>query len=409
MLCSDGEWWVNTDMKTQIAAIEFGTSKIVTVIAQSGGMDRLDIIGSGTVPYDGYSDGDWNTPGQMIQRVRDSIAAAELEANSKIREIYVGVPGEYIHVLSTEAEVDLPEGVVDEAAINAVQDAAADLLKIQEQGGLVMHRTPSWFIVDDGKKTMTPGGRGTKLRAKTAFIIADPQFIDDVSEMIGAQSITILGFLSCSLGESLLMLSLEDRDRGALLIDVGYLNTEVCVVEGDAIVYHAILPRGGGHITADLATQLRIPMRAAEQIKRGYVFSPDEFDMDSFSEVYDHNGRRMTFPREQVGKIVEESFSELADMIDMTVRNDAEPFLTKRSQVFLTGGGIALMRGAREALAARINRPVKVSAAKSSKLNSPVFSASLGLADLVFDSIEHQDAQEERLGSRLKNLFGGRG
>ena len=64
-------------MKTQIAAIEFGTSKIVTLIAQSGGMDRLDIIGSGTVPYDGYSDGDWNTPGQMIQRVRDSIRRTE--------------------------------------------------------------------------------------------------------------------------------------------------------------------------------------------------------------------------------------------------------------------------------------------------------------------------------------------
>ena len=117
-------------MKTQIAAIEFGTSKIVTVIAQNGGMDRLDIVGSGTVPYDGYSDGDWNTPGQMIQRVRDSIAAAELEANSKIREIYVGVPGEYIHVRTCESEVELPEGTVDEAAINAVQDAAADQLLI---------------------------------------------------------------------------------------------------------------------------------------------------------------------------------------------------------------------------------------------------------------------------------------
>jgi hypothetical protein len=82
--------------------------------------------------------------------------------------------------------------------------------------------------------------------------------------------------------------------------------------------------------------------------------------------------------------------------------------LGKRSQVFLTGGGIALMRGAREALAARINRPIKVSAAKSSKLNSPVFSASLGLADLVFDSIENPGGQDERLSSRLKNLFGGR-
>ena len=393
-------------MKTQIAAIEFGTSKIVTVIAQSGGLDRLDIIGSGTVPYDGYSDGDWNTPGQMIQRVRDSIAAAELEANTKIKEIYVGVPGEYIHVRSAETEVELPDGMVDEAAINAVQDAAADKLRIGEEGGLVMHRTPSWFMVDDGKKTMTPGGKGSRLRAMTTFFIADPQFIEDVSEMIGRQNIAILGFLSCSLGESLLVLSMDDRDRVAVLIDVGYLNTEISVVEGDAIIYHAILPRGGGHITADLATRLRIPMRAAEQIKRGYVFNPDEFDANSFSEVYDESGRRMTFPRENVSKIVEESFAELAGMIDMTLRNDVEPLLGKKSQIFLTGGGIALMRGAREVLAAKINRPIKISAAKSSKLNSPVFSASLGLADLVFNSIESQDRQDERLGSRLKSLFG---
>ncbi len=392
-------------MKTQIAAIEFGTSKIVTMIAQSGGMDRLDIIGSGTVPYDGYSDGDWNTPGQMIQRVGDSIAAAELEANAKIKEIYVGVPGEYIHVRSCETEVELPEGVVDEAAINACQDAAADMLKIGESGGLVMHRTPSWFIVDDGKKTMSPGGRGTRLRALTTFVIADPQFIEDVSEMLGQHDITILGFLSPSLGESLLVLSLEERDRGALLIDVGYLNTEISVVEGDAIVYHAILPRGGGHITADLAMGLRIPMRAAEQIKRNYVFNPDEFDMDSFSEVYDESGRRKTFPRKVVGEIVDQSFKELTDMIDMTISNDAGQLLGKRSQVYLTGGGIALMRGAREALAAAIGRPVKISAAKSSKLNSPVYASALGLADLIFDSIEGQAEAEENLGSKIRSIF----
>ena len=394
-------------MKTQIAAIEFGTSKIVTVIAQSGGMDRLDIIGSGTVPYNGYSDGDWNTPGQMIQRVRDSIAAAELEANSKIREIYVGVPGEYVHVRACETEVDLPDGIVDEAAVNAVQDAAADKLRIMEEGGLIMHRTPSWFMVDDGKKTMTPGGKGSKLKAYTSFIVADPQFIEDVAEMLKSLNITILGFLSTSLGESLLVLTLEDRDRVSMLIDVGYLNTEVSVVEGDAIIYHAMLPRGGGHMTADLAMELRIPMRAAEQIKRNYVFKPDEFDMNSFSEVYDDTGKRLTFPREVVSQVVEASFEELASMIDMTIQNDVEPLLGKRSQVFLTGGGIALMRGAREALAARINMPVKISAAKSSKLNSPVFSASLGLADLVFDSIESQEPEQEgKFASRIKNLFG---
>ena len=202
------------------------------------------------------------------------------------------------------------------------------------------------------------------------------------------------------------MLSLEERDRGALLIDVGYLNTEISVVEGDAIVYHAILPRGGGHITADLAMALRVPMRAAEQIKRNYVFNPDEFDMDSFSEVYDDKGRRRTFPRDVVSRIAEGSFKELSDMIAMTISNDAEQFLGKRSQVYLTGGGIALMRGAREALAAAIGRPVKISAAKSSKLNSPVYASALGLADLIFDSIEGQGDSEEKLGNRIKSIFG---
>lgn len=396
-------------MKRQIAAIEFGTSKIVTMIAQNSGLDRLDIIGSGTVPYDGYSDGDWNTPRQMVQRVRDSIAAAELEAGTKVRELYVGIPGEYIHVRCCEAEVEAPEGVIDENVINAVQDLAADELRLAEGGCMVLHRSPAWYIVDDnGKKTMSPGGRGSRLRAMMTFIVAESMFIEDVSEMLRVLNIAILGFLSPSLGESLLLLSLDDRDRAALLIDCGYLNTEISVVEGDAIVYHAMLPRGGGHITADLATELGITMRAAEKIKRSYVFTPDEFERDSFSEVIDENGERMTFPREVVQEIVENSVNELTEMIELTISNDAAQYLGQRSQVYLTGGGLALMRGGREYLAAKINRPVKVAAAKSSKMNSPVFASALGLADLVFDSIEQHDGGDEPVFSKVRNLFKGK-
>lgn len=391
--------------KTQIAAIEFGTSKIVTIIAQSGGIDRLEFLGTGTVPYDGFSDGDWNTPGQMIQRVRDSIAAAELEANEKIREIYVGVPGEYIHVCSAEAEVPLGDAGVTEAALDQVQDAAAEKLRIAEMGGLVLHRSPAWFQLDEGKKTMEPNGHGNKLRAQTSFVVADPQFIEDVKEILGALEITILGFLSPTLGESLLLLSIDDRDRVSVLIDCGYLSTELSVIRGEAIVYHAILQVGGGHITADLAQQLRIPMRAAEQIKRNYVFNPDEFDQDAFAEVYDARGRRLTFPREVVSQCVEKSMDELCRMIDLTLKNDALDLLGARSQIYLTGGGVSLMRGARDYLAEKIGRPVKAAAPKTAKMNSPVYSSALGLMDLTFDSIERHDASDERLGSKLTGFL----
>lgn len=391
--------------KTQIAAIEFGTSKIVTIIAQNGGIDRLEFLGTGTVPYDGYQDGDWNTPGQMIQRVRDSIAAAELEANEKIREIYVGVPGEYIHVCSAEAEIDLGEEGVTADSLDLVQDAAAEALRVAEMGGLVLHRSPAWFQVDEGKKTMEPNGHGSRLRACTSFIVADPQFIEDVKEILGALNITILGFLAPTLGEALLLLSIDDRDRTSVLIDCGYLSTELSVIRGEAIIYHAILQMGGGHITADLSRQLRIPMRAAEQIKRNYVFNPDEFDQDAFAEVYDARGRRLTFPREVVRECVERSMDELCDMIDRTLKNDALELLGARSQIYLTGGGIGMMRSARDYLAEKIGRPVKAAAPKTAKLNSPVYSSALGLMDLTFDSIERSEAAEDSFGSKLTGFL----
>ncbi len=392
--------------KTQIAVIEFGTSKIVTVVAQNRGIDRLQFVGTGTVPYDGYSEGDWNTPGQMLQRTRDSIAAAELELKDKIKELYVGVPGDYIRVRCAEAEIELGEEGITAESLELVQDAAAEELQIAEQGGMVLHRSPAWFQVDDGKKTMEPSGHGGKLRACTSFILADEQFIDDVREILGELDITILGFLSPTLGESLLLLSVDDRDRVSVLIDCGYLSTELSVIRGEAIIYHAVLPMGGGHITAELATQLRIPMRAAEQIKRSYIFNPDEFDQTKLSEVYDARGRRLTFSWETVSKCVEKSMDELCDMIDMTLKQDVLDLLGARSQVYLTGGGIGLMPRARDYLAERIGQPVKAAAPKTAEMNSPVYSSALGLMDLTFDSIEHQQEEEQDgFGSKLFSGF----
>ena len=47
-------------MKSTIAAIDFGTSKIVTLVAEDNGNRRCDIIGAGTAPYEGFLDGEWN-------------------------------------------------------------------------------------------------------------------------------------------------------------------------------------------------------------------------------------------------------------------------------------------------------------------------------------------------------------
>ena len=394
---------VGVHMKTTIAAVEFGTCKIVTVVAQSGGLEKCDIAGSGTVAYDGYLPEGWNDPDGLKEKVRESIRAAEADSGMHIDEVYVGVPGAFTFVRSGEAEIELGEEEIGDDEMNGVQDCVADRLQIIEEGGFVLHRSPAWFSVDGGRHTMAPlGMKGHRLAASTSFIIAKMDFIRDMTDLFGELGITILGFLSPTLGEALLLLSLEERDRSALLIDVGYLNTEISGVLGDAIVYHEVLPLGGGHITAEIATDLQIPMRAAEQLKRLYVFNADDFDGSGKTDIRGPGGRKITFTREEVSGPAERQMKELCSMIENTVRQRAGACLESRGQIFLTGGGIAMMRGAREYLSKALGRPVRLAQVKSAKMNSPIFASAMGLVDLVFDSIEQQ---EESSGSAGKFHF----
>lgn len=395
-------------MNTKAAAIDFGTSKIVVLLAESGGFNRCDIIGSGTVPYNGFLNGEWNDEPDVLRlAIRNAINAAEIEAKSHIKEIYVGIPSEYVNVMHAEVSIEIrsDDGRIRDREIDYIQDVAADKLNLQDQEGLIIHRSPAWFKVDDGKKIMSPGGmRGDKLTGMISFILADPVFVENVNDHLARIGITVMGYLSPSLGEALLLVPLDDRDRAAMLIDMGYLSTEVSVVEGDAIIYHAVLPMGGGHVAAELAQELDIALRYAERVKRDYVFSPDEFDAAGDSEIVDDMGNRTVIPRAKVSEIIDKSFGELMEMIHQTIA-EAQPLLSPRSQVFLTGGALAMMRGGRETLAKRLGKPVRGPMAKAAKHTSPIYASALGLMDLVFDSIEQRSGDDDSITDRLKDGF----
>ena len=94
-------------MKTTVAAMDFGTSKIVTLVAENSGSQRCDIVGAGIAPYDGYLEEGWNNPGELDKAIRASVAEAESQSHHRIREVNVGVPGAFTKVYATEARIDL--------------------------------------------------------------------------------------------------------------------------------------------------------------------------------------------------------------------------------------------------------------------------------------------------------------
>ena len=391
-------------MKSTIAAIDFGTSKIVTLVAEESGSRRCDIIGAGNAPYEGYMEGEWLDPVGLNDAIQKSIAAAEEQSKRKIREINVGVPGEFSRVYAVETSVTI-QGADPHVTPKHVEKifSEADSL-LSPVRGVVVHRSPAWFMVDGGKKTLEPVGmKGTELKALVSFVVADTFFLDDVMARLHDMSITVSGFFSSCTGEAMLYLLEEERDRTAILIDVGYLCTDVMAVEGDAIIFQKTLPVGGGHITADIAEGLNIRMESAEQIKREYVYG-----ISTISQSYTVSGgdgvKTETFPQERVAEVLEPRVDEIADMIRECL-DESGIKLGNWSAVYLTGGGLSLNRGGRDYLSAKLERPVRDTVKRTNKLSSPIYASSMGLLDLIMDTIESRNAPSNGVSGSIKEFF----
>lgn len=391
-------------MKNTVTAIDFGTSKIVALVAETSGRQRCDIIGAGFSAYSGFADGQWNEPNALNEAISNAVHEAETQSHTRVREVNVGVPGEFSRVYAIETKIDL-QGADPHVTVRNIEDlfrrATEELGQVQ---GVIVHRSPAWFMVDEGKKTLEPMGmRGSSLRALVSFVVADQFFLDDVSERFRALNITVNNFFSTPVGQAMLFIPDEERDRTALLVDMGYLNTEVMAVEGDAVIFHKVIPMGGGDIAADLAYGLEIPLSSAEQIKRAYVFGVSAGDEKY--DALDRDGVSKSFTREEVANVLEPRVEEIAEAIHDAVKGSGVR-LGNWSVAYLTGGGLAINRGGRDFLSAKLDRPVRELPRKTGKLSSPVYTSVLGLLDLIIDTLVNANANRG-VRAFFNNLFGG--
>ena len=391
-------------MKTTVATIDFGTSKIVTLVAENSGSQRCDIVAAGISRYDGYLEEGWNNPEGVNEAILRSLKDAEEQCGAKIREINVGVPGAFTRVYATKATVSLTgtDPRVTSKDVRAAFNQAAE--KLEDIPGVVIHSSPAWFMVDSSKKTLEPVGmKGREMTAFISFVVGDRNFIDDVNTRMAELGIQVSGFFSTTAGEAMLYLDEQARDHTSVLIDMGYLNTEITGVEGDAVIYHRILPAGGGDLAVALADELDISLSAAEEIKRKFVYGIESGD-DKYEVPGADGEKAAVFTRDQVKPVICGALDEIADQIKDAIDNDFGG-LGNWSHVLMTGGGLSFNRGGREYLGGRLGRAVEDIPRRTTKLNSHSFSSSLGLMDLIIDTIEQQRAPSGGAGSKVAGFF----
>ena len=388
-------------MKKATAVLDFGTSKVLVLLAEESAYQKVTITSAGMAQYDGFMNGEWNAPGDVTDAIASAVEAAENKVGAHIKEVYVGVPGEFVRVYVIESSVTLQgaDPKVTSADVEKLQRQATEML--DRPTGVIIHRSPAWFKVDGGQKTLEPvDQKGSTLEGMIGFVLADQFFINDVTERLRELNIEVRGFFSTSVGEAMQMIPFEERDHTAILVDVGYLSTEVMAVEGDALIWQKVLPVGGAHITLDLAYGLEKPFDMCEKIKRSYTFNAPK---NTQIEVQGEDGPE-TFSGETVSMIVDARVDEMLEMIDEAIKKSGIR-LGNWSNIYFTGGGLMPMSGARVYAASKLSRNVREAATKTVKLKpAQIFASGSGLLELVYNTIELEE-QDESLFDRIKRIF----
>lgn len=411
--------------KTTAAVIDFGTNKIITALAESGSASRCDILGTGEVPYSGYRDGQWNEPDALLEQIKSSVSAAEKQSNDRIREIFVTVPADMLELYTVESEVSVAgaDKRVTEDDMDRLHDEAAELLAQQyPDHGTLIHRSPAWFTIDDGKRTMTPARsvrRAERLKGMTSFIGVKESFLKEMRDIFRQLSISVKGFVSAAMGQSSLYITYDDRDRSAVLIDVGYLNTEFSVAQGDAIVFHKVINAGGGYMMADIAEAFDQSMEDAERLKRCYDFVDPATLKTQGEPTGEDYAAHASYRMEKDGKMVTKDYLDMTYALEPSINelteglreamDECSGLLTRATRVFLTGGGIARMHGAAGWLGDMLDRDVKIVSVRSANWNGPEYTSVMGALDLIFDTLDPKDIADDTLPGRLvsgvKNLW----
>ncbi len=391
-------------MKNVTAAVEFGTSKVMCVIGREKSMGRFEVLGAGEAKYEGIKNGRWQKPSNVEQAVEKAISIAEKKTRKRIKEVFVGVPGVFCKVVCQEGCTKVEGGRVTERDIER-------LIENAEQGYddslyTVVNSSPVYFILDDGHHYIDViDAPANELNGIVSLVFAKNEFIEDTTALLQKIGVKAAAYIPEVLAESLFLVPSEERDCSSVLINVGYYDTNVTVVYGDAIVYNKTINAGGMQIANDLSIVMNLDVDMAEQVKKRYSFGLENSGTKLYDYARQRSGRLERFSHSLVSEVIDARMEHLCQLIGRVFENSPIN-IARRTRIYLSGGGIAMMKGAKDMLQGLLKRQVRISVMEAPQLSTPNYYAALALLDYVFEAKYHSGSGGIALLERLsKKMF----
>ena len=366
-------------MKGDTAVLDFGSGKISVLIGERGVNGCLNILGSGEAQYGGFMDGEWLEPDLLAQAVGYAVNNAQTNSRTKVRKLFVGVPGEFTTCAVKDVNINFSKKRrVTNFDVDELFETGRKSF-INRMDYEAINQGAVYFQTDDNRRIVNPEGLSTtRLSGRISYILGEIRFINFVRKLLDEMNIKA-EFISALSAEALYLFEPLQRDQYVLLLDCGFITSSVVLARGDGIIGMKSFSLGGGNITADISEVLEIGFAEAESVKRKVVLSLNAGEKDVYEIV--SGGKEKQFPAQKVNEIVQDRIGMIAETVRKCL--DMKEEYPSYIALHLTGGGLAYIKGARELLSKLIGKPVEIIASRQPQLNRPHMSSALGLLDMA--------------------------
>lgn len=400
-----------------IVGLDIGTSWTRVVIGAISRDGQIMVESIAERPSEGVKNGSIVNMEQTVKVINAVVSEAEIQAGTEVSSVMLAIEGSHIQAIQSNGVVGINSK--DQEIKTEDIRRSIDVAKNRElpQNTEVIHTLVQDFQVDSRTGIKDPIDMlAHRLDTRVLLVIGSSPIIQNQKKCVQKSGIQVQKVVLQTLADSDVVLSQEEKDMGAILINIGSGSTNCIVYQNGSPTYVCGLDLGGEAVTSDIAYMLQLPKAAAESIKisDGSCYSPTISPNDMIVTPAVGGKPAIRLPRKEMAKVIEARMAELFSMLKQKFEeNDISG--TFGAGIVLVGGG-ALLSGVTELAAeifrlpARIGFPEAINGLDRIYID-PRYSTVLGLlkneARKYKDNNSYSSNKEKAgFGGKMKSFFG---
>lgn len=370
-----------------IAAIDIGTTKIVSLIGRVTDSGKIEVLGMGKTLSKGVKRGVVLNIDETVTAIRQTVEDAQKQAGTEFTDVFVGIAGQHIKSIKNRGYINLGSDR-DEIVQKDIDALIADMYKIPiELGEEIIHVLPQNYIVDSETGVKNPVGMsGRRLEANFHIVIGQIASAKNLEKCVNRVGLRVNQLILEPLASSAAVLTDDEKEAGVALIDIGGGTTDVAVFYDDSIRHTAVIPFGGNVVTKDIKEGCKILHRQAEALKTQFGsalgdLAPDD-KVVTIPGIHGREPKEISF--KNLAYIIQLRMEEIIDAVMFEIENSG--CMDKLSAgVVLTGGGALLKHLAQlvrfhTGMDVRVGYPVEYLAGEEfEEIKKPQYATSVGL------------------------------